>query len=521
MNTGDMHQPVRYFSLLPVEIWALCWSLCSLRQQHRLSFVCKPFRSITLPFLFKHLSFDAAVDDPGFFMDKEDLSRRLRSMHRTAVRLEKLTESPLTFAPFVQSWTVTLGYQEEYKLDTTGLSEAFHTRIYETFGKALTLCHNLSAVHLKRLKIDTMLLSTVLSLPKLQHLAIDTRELTVVDTGGVLPKNAMLRSLDLSNDYFLREGFAEIDLPILAHLTPSFINSLRGPDFPAIKGDSLPTLRALTGPPAMIISLAPNRPITRASISPSNSPAESLLHACAALSRSSVPVRTLDLPHVQYMPLILSRFDLARIDSLDELFSEITPLLPNLTELTLDVPNPHQIDPCCVECWDEEDIESEPLGVDELPILCDDTAFDDLPEHEVSDDEGDSSDLDTDIIISLDKIPDTELEVESQLHQWFMQKIYPLPLPHSIEILHLRAAWVETPLPLAAQQRALELLNTAHPTLREVQLAMPNSTRRRTGYVLTVIRSSQEASKTLVEPLSATFENRDITREFVYQKYFW
>ncbi|KAK6987564.1 hypothetical protein R3P38DRAFT_332961 [Favolaschia claudopus] len=490
MNIGDMHRPLRYLSLLPVEIWALCWVLCSLRQQRRLSFVCKLFRSLTIPFLFKDLSFNAAVDDCDFYMDKENRSRRLCSMHRTAIRLEKLTESPLAFAPFVQSWTVTLGYQERHKLDTTGLSEALHTRIFETFGKALTLCHNLSTVHLKRLKIDTMLLSMVLSLPKLQHLAIDTRELTIVDTGGVLPKNAMLRSLDLSNDYFLREGFAEIDLPILAHLTlrsvtgqESFfqhverfsrlerltVNSLQGPDFPAIKEDSLPILRALTGPPAMIISLAPNRPITRASISPSNSPAESLLQACAALSRSSVPVRALDLPHVQYMPrVMLSRADLARIDSLDGLFSEITPLLPDLTELTLDVPNPDQPDACCVDCWDEEDIEPEPLGVDELPSLCDETAFDDLPEYGVSAEEGDSSDLDTDITISLDKLPDTESEVESRLLQSFMQKIYPLPLPHSIEILHLRAAWVETPLSLAAQQRALELLKTAHPTLREL-----------------------------------------------------
>ncbi|KAK7017318.1 hypothetical protein R3P38DRAFT_2986458 [Favolaschia claudopus] len=499
-----MHQPqpaVRYLALLPVEIWALCWSLCSLRQQRRLSFVCKLFRSITLPFLFKHLSFNAGVDFFVLCMDKEARILRLRSMHRIAVRLEKLTESPLAFAPFVQSWTVALGYQEQYKLDTTGLSEALHTRIFQTFGKVLTLCHNLSTIHLKRLRIDTMLLSTVLSLPKLQHLTIDTRELTIVDTGGVLPKHTMLRSLDLSHDYLLREGFAEIDLPILAHLTLQYVkeqqsffqhverfsrletltvNSIQNSDFPVIKSNSLPILRALTGPSTMIISLAPNRPITRASIGSSS--IQSLSQSCAALSRSSVPLRALDLPYVHFLPRILPWQSNAHgINSMHDFLTEITALLPELTELILKLPNPRM--GRCGGCFSGIDVVSEPLGVDELPILCDDTAFDDLPEHEISDDEGDDSGSGTNITISVNKSLDTELKVESWTQQSFLQQISPtcLPLPRNVEILHLQASWVDSPLPLAAQQRALESLNTAYPTLREVQLALPNSTWRRTG----------------------------------------
>ncbi|KAK6987544.1 hypothetical protein R3P38DRAFT_3450274 [Favolaschia claudopus] len=511
-----MHQPIRYLTLLPIEIWTLCWSLCSLRQQRRLSLVCKPFRSITLPILFHHLSFDAGVDVAVFCMEKEDRIRRLRSMHRTAVRLEKLTQyySQLqpALAPFVKSWTVVLGYQERYRIDNIGLSEALHTRIYESFGKVLTLCYNLSAVHLKRLKMDTMLLSTVLSLPKLQHLTLDTRESTIVDTGGVLPRKTMLRSLDLSQDYLLREGFAEIDLPILAHLTlhsvteqESFfqhvaerftrletltVDSIQGSDFPVIKTNSLPILRALTGPPTMITSLAPNRPITRVSIGNSTSTPASLLQTCAALSRSSVAVRTLHLPELHFIPQFLpwqsnSNSDGVNINPLHDFLTQIASLLPDLTELVLELPDPRP-GFSCGYFGGGLNIDSELVGVDELPILCDDTAFDGLPEHEVSDDEGDASDpaTNTDGSIILFDESLGEIKIDFWQHDVFLYQISPssIPLPRSIEILHLHASWVGIPLALAAQERAVESLATAYPTLREVQLGLRrNSTWRRAG----------------------------------------
>ncbi|KAK7056033.1 hypothetical protein R3P38DRAFT_2682573, partial [Favolaschia claudopus] len=494
-----MHQPPGYLHLLPIEIWTLCWSLCSLRQQRRLSLVCKLFRSIALPFLFKHLSFDAGVDVVVFCMEKEDRIRRLRSIHRTALRLEKLTESQLAF---VQSWTVALGYQERYRIDNTGVSETLHTRIFETFGKILPLCHNLSTVHLKRLKIDTMLLSTVLSLPKLQHLTIDTRELIILDTGGVLPKKTMLRSLDLSHDYLLREGFAEIDLPILAHLTlhavteqESFfqhvercsrletltVNSIQGSDFPVIKANSLPILRALAGPPSMITSLAPNRLITSASIGSTST--ASLIQTCTALSRSSVPVRTLHLPEVHFISQFLPwQSNSDGVNPLHDFLTQITTLLPDLTELVLELPDPHP--GFCCGYFGGLNIDSEPLGVDELPLLCDDTAFDELLEHEeISDDEGDASDPDTDgSIILFDKSLGGEIKIDFWQHDVFLYQISPssIPLPRNIEILHLEASWVGIPLALAAQERALESLATAYPTLREVQLGLRrNSTWRR------------------------------------------
>ncbi|KAK7056017.1 hypothetical protein R3P38DRAFT_3253953 [Favolaschia claudopus] len=503
MNTGDMHQlPVRYLSLLPVEIWALCWSFCSLRQQRRLSFVCKLFRCITLPSLFKHLSFNVGADFFDFYRNRAERIRCLHHMHRIAVRLDKLTESPLAFDPFVQSWRVALGYRGQSKTDNTGVAEALHTRIFETFGKALTLCHNLSTVHLKKLRIDTMLLSTVLSLPKLQHLTLDTRESTIADTGGVLPKNTMLRSLDLSHDFLLREGFADIDLPILAHLTvrcvkeqESFfqhverfsqlesltvsIDSIQRSAFPVFKVNSLSKLRALSGPPNMIISLAPNRPITRAFIDSGS--VESLLQTCAALSRSVVPVYTLGLPYVDFRSRLLAgQSNLHRINSMQGFLTEITTFLPDVNDLTLKLPNPHMGRRYGGGHGKSVAIDLNPLNVYEMPILCDETAFNDLSEHEISDDEGDASDS----TISLDKIPDTELQADSWLHQSFLQQISPssLPLPRNIEILHLQASWVGTPLPLAAQESALESLHMAYPTLREVHLGLSlpwNSTWKR------------------------------------------
>ncbi|KAK6987565.1 hypothetical protein R3P38DRAFT_3291939 [Favolaschia claudopus] len=501
-----MHQPqpaVRYLAPLPVEIWTLCWSLCSLRQQRRLSLVCTLFRSITLPFLFKHLSFDVGADFFDFYRNREEGIRCLRHMHRIAVRLDKLTEAPLAFAPFVQSWTVALGYRGQSKIDNTGRAEDLHTRIFETFGKALTLCHHLSMIHLKRLRIDTMLLSMVLSLPKLQHLTLDTRELTIADTGGVLPKNSMLRSLDLSHDFLLREGFADIDLPLLAHLTvrcvkeqEAFfqhverfsqlesltIDSIESSAFPVFKVNSLPNLRALSGPSNMITALAPNRPITRAFIDSGS--LESLSQTCVALSRSVVPVYTLGLPYVDFRSRLLAgQSNLHRINSMQEFLTEITTLLPDVTDLTLKLPNPHMGRRSGNGYGGSIDIDLRPLDVEDLPILCDDTAFNDLPEHEISDDEGDSSNLGTKIIISVNKSLDTELKVESWTHQSFLKQISPssLPLPRNIEVVHLQASWVDTPLPLAAQERALESLITAYPTLREVQFALPNSTWRQTG----------------------------------------
>ncbi|KAK7017275.1 hypothetical protein R3P38DRAFT_1320515 [Favolaschia claudopus] len=498
-----MHQPGRYLALLPVEIWTLCWSLCSLRQQRRLSLVCKLFRSITLPFLFNHLSFDAGVDVVVFCMEKEDRIRRLHSMHRTALRLDKLTESQPAFTSFVRSWTVALGYQERYRIDNTGLSETLHTRIFETFGKILMLCHNLTTVHLRRLKIDTMLLSTVLSLPKLQHLTLDTRESTIVDTGGVLPKRTLLRSLDLSQDDLLREGFAGIDLPILAHLTlhsvaeqESFfqhverfplletltVNSIQGPDFPVIKTNSLPILRALTGPPTMITSLAPNRPITRASIGSTS--AASLLQTCAALSRSSVPVHTLDLPELHFVRQFQPwQSNSDGVNPFHDFLTQITTLLPDLTELVLKLPDP-QPGFSCGYFGGGLNIDSESIGADELPILCDDTAFDELLEHEVSDDEGDASDTGTDGSIILFDESLGEIKIDFWQHDVFLYQISPssIPLPRNIEVLHFQASWVGIPLALAAQERALESLTTAYPTLREVQLGLRrNSTWRRTG----------------------------------------
>ncbi|KAJ7443725.1 hypothetical protein FB451DRAFT_1295470, partial [Mycena latifolia] len=92
--------PIDYLHSLPAEIWLACWTLCSARQLRRLSLVCQRFRSLCLPLLFQDQHFDGILlqheVDPDNWID------RVRHLHRTAVRLDRMAEGH--HALFVQSW---------------------------------------------------------------------------------------------------------------------------------------------------------------------------------------------------------------------------------------------------------------------------------------------------------------------------------------------------------------------------------------------------------------------------------
>ncbi|KAJ7834915.1 hypothetical protein B0H14DRAFT_2155886, partial [Mycena olivaceomarginata] len=53
--------PTDYLDRVPVEVWAACWVLCTARQLRRISLVCHLFRSISLPLLLQHQTFDLAL----------------------------------------------------------------------------------------------------------------------------------------------------------------------------------------------------------------------------------------------------------------------------------------------------------------------------------------------------------------------------------------------------------------------------------------------------------------------------
>ncbi|KAF8210020.1 hypothetical protein K438DRAFT_1571452, partial [Mycena galopus ATCC 62051] len=89
-----------YLHILPTELWLACWVLCSRRQLRRLSFVCKLFREICLPVLFKEQTIDAGGGWQG--IDGDNWIDRLHKLHRAAVRLDALAESP--HIEFIRSW---------------------------------------------------------------------------------------------------------------------------------------------------------------------------------------------------------------------------------------------------------------------------------------------------------------------------------------------------------------------------------------------------------------------------------
>ncbi|KAJ6541173.1 hypothetical protein DFH09DRAFT_889286, partial [Mycena vulgaris] len=89
-----------YLDVLPFEVWLACWAFASHRQLRRLSLVCRPFRSLCLPHLFHHQSFDVAALE--YRINNTNWIDRVCHLHRTAVRLEKIAEGPHVL--MVRSW---------------------------------------------------------------------------------------------------------------------------------------------------------------------------------------------------------------------------------------------------------------------------------------------------------------------------------------------------------------------------------------------------------------------------------
>ncbi|KAJ7448075.1 hypothetical protein B0H11DRAFT_1744513 [Mycena galericulata] len=71
--------PITYLDLLPAEVWLACWILCSTRQLRRVSLVCQLFRSLCLPLLFSHQSFDAP--ELASDINRDNWLDRVRHLH--------------------------------------------------------------------------------------------------------------------------------------------------------------------------------------------------------------------------------------------------------------------------------------------------------------------------------------------------------------------------------------------------------------------------------------------------------
>jgi hypothetical protein len=129
-----MDQPTDYLGMVPVEVWAACWVLCTARQLRRISLVCHLFRSIFLPLLLQHQTFDLELLVSG--INRDNWMDRVCHLHRTAVRLDRLSAGPLI--PLVRSWAVTFGpapstMHYPLQIRHIGLFDIIQSRVYRTF----------------------------------------------------------------------------------------------------------------------------------------------------------------------------------------------------------------------------------------------------------------------------------------------------------------------------------------------------------------------------------------------------
>ncbi|KAK7055974.1 hypothetical protein R3P38DRAFT_2444990, partial [Favolaschia claudopus] len=278
--------------LVPTEIWLLCWDVCSRCEISRLSLVCKRFRTISLPFLFKHQSLDLAAMEQG--IDQDKFADRLDYMRRSAARVENLTDPSCAALSLIESWTVRFGYEhalsskkQDIEIEDLRLFNKLRARIMETFCETLRLYPNLSSLDMERYAVDTAFLTMLAGLPHLRDLRLHIPDKSSVSYSGgnlAMPK---LRRLDISRHALLLDGFTRrISLPNLVDLSIGVVRNMevvfahvaeRFPllerlrvdvvqdcePFPELPLGSLPNLREIIGPQGMIDGLAPGRKISR------------------------------------------------------------------------------------------------------------------------------------------------------------------------------------------------------------------------------------------------------------------
>ncbi|KAJ6587522.1 hypothetical protein DFH09DRAFT_1359233, partial [Mycena vulgaris] len=163
--------PIPYLEILPFELWQACWVLCSTRHLRRLSLVCQLFRSVCLPLMLQHQSFDVATLAAG--IDRDNWIDHLHHIHRTAVRLDRLAAGSL--ASFVRSWRFSgRAGVKVFAMSVLNirLFYAMCDRAVATFVGALSIYQNLRSLHLAKLTVDQNVRRTLLALPNLESLTV-------------------------------------------------------------------------------------------------------------------------------------------------------------------------------------------------------------------------------------------------------------------------------------------------------------------------------------------------------------
>ncbi|KAF8124490.1 hypothetical protein K438DRAFT_2154448 [Mycena galopus ATCC 62051] len=321
---------VQWTTTLPVEIWAACLCLCTLQQLQSLI----GLQTLSFPGPAELVSGpDVACGSTGMGLDKDNRMDRVHHLHRTAVRLDRLVEGP--FPSFVHTWTVNFSRglmlrSFDLEIENVHLFDTLKARVLQTFVITLKNYRNLSSLHIELATIDAPFREALESLPKLKELrlrnchidategflTIETLEMThcSADEPVRLVSRNDLRTLDVTGAdiSLLMSGFGsdalinlvglsvhEIrDVGVLVrflsqcpHLQSLALESSMGP----LPSTTIPLLRNLTGPPAVVQLLAPGRPVSNIVISdPSNR--DSLMLLCTDILQATAPLQSLTLP---------------------------------------------------------------------------------------------------------------------------------------------------------------------------------------------------------------------------------
>ncbi|KAF7374151.1 hypothetical protein MSAN_00296700 [Mycena sanguinolenta] len=162
---GSLTQnPPSYLHILATELWLACWTLCSRRQLRRLSLVCKRFRDICLPLLFQQQTIEAG--GWWYHLNRYNWVEPLRKLHRAALRLDALADSPHVGSVHSWKFAVVDSLPSEH--------EATNARLLKVFSATLSLYHNLRSLHLEGLVIDAPFRQTFSELSRLENLALHT-----------------------------------------------------------------------------------------------------------------------------------------------------------------------------------------------------------------------------------------------------------------------------------------------------------------------------------------------------------
>ncbi|KAF7366159.1 hypothetical protein MVEN_00492900 [Mycena venus] len=492
-----MDSSLAYLDLLPVETWFACWALCSHRQLRRLSLVCRLFRSIVLPLLLQHQTFDVAAVTRG--IDLKNWIQRVDHLHRTAVRLDRLSGAP--YASFVRSWHVTLTKGDRLTrgrlpgVENFELVNLMNDRVVATFCTTLRFYQNLSSLHLTHFTIDAPLRETLTLLSGLEDLHLCDCSITVSHgflrlqrlkiiniVGSPLTADhaplqiaspETLRTLTVDNSFpSLSSGFGAARLDQLVDLSIGFLRDVDAlPPFleqcPLLESFTLRVLNPQTTLPPVstevIPLLSPFHPHSATVLFDLlvTWQEDALTEVCRDIAHSSAPLQSLTL-----LPPVAATL---------EFLVTLTSLFPELKTLSITVwggPTKRGRRACALGTPTMRS--SKPIPVDpRRSDLNDDAAFDNIPADDISDSEPDETHT---IVVVKAPVKNEDPSRGSATHpstilhiifEWILNSL--LPLPSSIEILRLKTHGGTLKLSGAELHETVAALTAMYPSLRELQ----------------------------------------------------